>query len=55
MTPRQMLGARLNLVCFGPAHIYAVGFECEEMVVYARSTKGVLMTLSLAYAALVIA
>ena len=51
------IGARLNLVCFGPAYILAIEPDNEngEMVVHAKSDLGDPLTLSLAYAARVIA
>jgi len=58
MTNKKIfIGARLNLVCFGTAYIFAIEPDNEngEMVVHARSELGAPLTLSLAYAARVIA
>jgi len=51
------IGSRLNLVCFGPAYIFAIEPDNEngEMVVHAKSDLGDPLRLSLAYAARVIA
>ena len=58
MTNKEIyIGSRINLVCFGPAYIFAIEPDNEngEMVVHARSEMGDSLTLSLAYAARVIA
>ena len=57
MTNKEIyIGSRINLVCFGPAYIFAIEPDNEnEMVVHAKSEMGDSLTLSLAYAARVIA
>ena len=51
------IGARLNLVCFGAAYIFAIEPDNQngEMVVHARSFGGDSLTLSLAYTERVVA
>ena len=52
MTNKEIyIGSRINLVCFGPAYIFAIEPDNEngEMVVHARSEMGDSLTLTLAY------
>ena len=51
------IGSRLDLFFFGYAYIFAIEPDNDggEMVVHARSERGDSLTLSLAYAARVIA